>query len=162
MGLDMHDLELTIKDEAGMQNFAIILAKAISPGTKIYFSGQLGAGKTTLIRFLLKHLGVNENIKSPTYTLIETYQIGNQFYYHFDFYRIQSPEELRLIGIEEYLTGPAICFVEWPEQAKDVLPQPDISFKITMLETGRRLMIFAKTERGQAIINKISQEINYA
>lgn len=159
MNMSMQTQTLIINDEPHMAQLAAAIAKGLCPGVKIYLSGQLGAGKTTLIRFILKSLEIKDNIKSPTYTLVEPYKIDNQQYYHFDFYRIHSPEELFTIGIEDYLTEDAICFIEWPEHAKEILPPPDLQVNISIRGQGRKLMMYAASQQGKNILEKINQEI---
>ena len=120
-----------IEDEAAMLRLGRELAAALSGGEVIYLEGDLGAGKTTLVRGILMGLGYEDNVKSPTYTLVEEYQPrSNQKFFHFDLYRLSSPEELYFIGIEEYRVPDAICAVEWPEKGGDVLFPPDLCIRI--------------------------------
>lgn len=112
-----------IPDETAMQSLGQRLAKKSKAGDLIYFIGDLGAGKTTLIRGFLRELGIKSAIKSPTFTLVECYQIDEMHIYHFDLYRLKDPHEIIDIGFNDYLTPDAICLVEWPEKAANYLPE---------------------------------------
>ena len=92
----------------------------------IYLSGELGAGKTTLIRGLLRAAGYTQAVKSPTYSLVEEYEINGRRIYHFDLYRLKAPEELQWLGIDDYLQQAALCFIEWPQMGAGYLPNPDL------------------------------------
>ncbi|MCK9187674.1 tRNA (adenosine(37)-N6)-threonylcarbamoyltransferase complex ATPase subunit type 1 TsaE [Acidithiobacillus sp.] len=111
-------------------------AQSIHVPLVIYLEGDLGVGKTTLAQAILKALGVTENIKSPTYTLMESYptRIGPAL--HLDLYRLQEPEELEFIGIRDYLTEPALWLVEWPERGAGFLPAADLSLTLRILDNG--------------------------
>lgn len=130
------------------------IASALNKSAIIYFKGELGAGKTTLIRGILQGLGISEHIKSPTYSLVETYQINHQQIFHFDFYRVQDKNELEHIGLREYFSQPAIVLIEWPEIAQDFIDQPDIECAINIKNEGRELNFVAKTESGKQILNR--------
>ena len=103
---------------------------AFKPGSVIFLSGNLGAGKTTLVRAILRELGHNGPVKSPTYTLVESYSINATTIYHFDLYRIKSVDELEMIGTRDMLGGDSICFIEWPDRGEGFLPVPDFSINI--------------------------------
>lgn len=104
----------------------------------IFLQGQLGAGKTTLVRGMLSHLGYQGVVKSPTYTLLEPYEINSQRIYHFDLYRVNDPQELEFVGIDEIVDGPGIKIFEWPEQAAQWLPEADVlvTLEVTRTEAG--------------------------
>lgn len=112
-----------------------------SPSALIYLHGDLGAGKTTLVRGMLRALGHRGSVKSPTYTILEPYEISNCVVYHFDFYRILHAQELDFIGLDELLEQTALKLVEWPEQAADRLPPADMDVYLSVEGTGRRLEI---------------------
>ena len=107
----------------------------------IFLRGQLGAGKTTLARGVLRGLGHLGAVKSPTYTLLEPYEFLGRKVYHFDFYRIADPEELSFIGIDELLADAALKLVEWPERGGERLPKPDVDIALAMADEGRLLEV---------------------
>ena len=114
------------------------------PGLVVYLRGNLGAGKTTLVRGLLRELGHTGKVKSPTFTLVELYAISRLNLYHIDFYRFTDPAEWRNIGFREYFDGESICLVEWPERAGDLLPPADIEIVFEILQQGRQVAIFTR------------------
>jgi tRNA threonylcarbamoyladenosine biosynthesis protein TsaE len=131
------------------------LSPCLAPGMTIYLRGDLGAGKTTLVRALLQGLGYEGKVKSPTYTLVETYVISNLYLYHFDFYRFNNPEEWTEAGLRDYFHSEGVCLVEWPERAGDLLPQPDLLIHLYVLPNGRRAELLAHTAKGQACIQRL-------
>jgi tRNA threonylcarbamoyladenosine biosynthesis protein TsaE len=146
---------MNISDESAMRRVGCTLAKSCDPltGIWIYLSGELGAGKTTFVRGFLQGLGLSETerVKSPTYTLLESYEIQGKAIYHFDFYRIKTPLELTYLGLEEYFTPSNICLVEWPDDFMNQLPIPDIFVFLTPHAKGRELRIESKTARGASV-----------
>jgi len=131
------------------------VASVLQGGEVIYLSGELGTGKTTLVRGLLNALDHSGNVKSPTYTLIEPYSIHGLNIYHFDLYRVNAPEELEAMGIRDYCDGESICLFEWPEQGEDVLPPADIVFSLTHSDVGREAKIVANTPQGENILKHL-------
>lgn len=119
--------------------FGAKLAGHIAKPALIYLEGQIGAGKTTLMRGFLQALGHQGHVKSPTYTIVEPYDLTLGRVYHFDLYRLGSFEEFDAMGIDDYFSEPAICVMEWPSIAQDYLPEPDIYCKIDLLPNGRRV-----------------------
>ena len=105
----------------------------------VFLRGELGAGKTTLARGILRGLGHTGPVKSPTYTLLEPYMLGEREVLHFDFYRIEDPEELAFIGIDDLMGSAALKLVEWPERARDRLPDPDLDISLHEISGGRLL-----------------------
>jgi len=132
--------KLTIHDENEMMSFGGVVAEKFPEGGMVYLNGDLGAGKTTLVRGLLRSLGYQGTVKSPTYTLVEPYQIDNRMIYHFDLYRLADPEELEYIGGREYWNTDALCLVEWPEKAKGFLPDPNLIIDILYQDTRRKIL----------------------
>ncbi|TCM63711.1 tRNA threonylcarbamoyladenosine biosynthesis protein TsaE [Acinetobacter calcoaceticus] len=119
-----------LNSEKDTQNLAQLLAKYIDQGV-IYLIGDLGAGKTTLSRYWLQSLGHQGAVKSPTYTLVEPYQINGKAIFHFDLYRLNDPYELELMGIRDYLdTDHALFLFEWPSKGEDEIPEADVVIEI--------------------------------
>lgn len=123
----------------------IDLGKRIGPrlprGAVVYLSGDLGAGKTTLVQGILRGCGHTGNVTSPTYTLLETYALHPLLVHHFDLYRMETPLELEQIGIRDLLDGEAIALVEWPDRGQGVLPPADTSIEFGFIPSGRRITL---------------------
>ena len=117
------------------------LAKIIPQNTIVYLQGELGAGKTTLVRGFLQGVGFNQAVRSPTYTLVESYDELQIPIYHFDLYRLQNPEELEYIGIRDFIAKQGICFFEWPEKGVGILPPADLSIKLLVQNDKREVYI---------------------
>lgn len=124
------------------------LAPCLQPGMVIYLCGDLGSGKTTLARGILRALGVTESIKSPTFALVEPYTISSLYLYHFDFYRFTRSDEWVDAGLREYFNSESVCLIEWPEKAGGELPAPDLRIEIDIDGGGRSVTIMANTEAG--------------
>jgi tRNA threonylcarbamoyladenosine biosynthesis protein TsaE len=144
-----------LSDEAASLQLGADLAQCLAPGLVIYLVGDLGAGKTTLVRGLLRGLGFGGNVKSPTYTLVELYAIFNLRLYHFDFYRFESPEEYLDAGLDEYFGSGAVCLVEWPERAAPYLPPSDLRVYLRLQPPARVAELKATTGAGRACIEKL-------
>lgn len=149
---------ICIKSELQMQDLAMAFAKNAQSPLVIYLSGELGAGKTTFTRGFLRGLGYNGAVKSPTYTLVESYQFPNMEIFHFDFYRIHDAEELELIGIREYFHNNAICIIEWPEQARGRIAPADIIVNFEVVDDFRQLIFSTVTSQGDKIIQNLLQQ----
>lgn len=130
-----------IEDEAAMLAFGETLAKELPSAAIVLLKGDLGAGKTTLVRGILRYFGHQENVKSPTYTLVEPYTLKGQIIYHFDLYRLADPEELEYVGGRDYWQENAICLIEWPEQAQGYLPNADLTVEISYQDNGRSITV---------------------
>ncbi|MGI9230081.1 MAG: tRNA (adenosine(37)-N6)-threonylcarbamoyltransferase complex ATPase subunit type 1 TsaE [Gammaproteobacteria bacterium] len=147
--------ETTCPAAADLEHFAAAFTAAATDGLTIYLQGELGAGKTTFVRGLLRALGYTGAVKSPTYTLVEPYRFGEHAVYHFDFYRFHDPAELESIGHRDYFTADSCCLVEWPERAGALLPEPDIRITLTILPTGRRVGYHGHSKAGQALLDSL-------
>lgn len=132
------------------------LSAGLAAGQLIFLSGELGAGKTTFVRALLRGLGYDATVKSPTYTLVESYSVGGLAVYHFDLYRLRDPQELESIGFRDYLDGRGVCLVEWPERAAEYLPVPDLKVSIEHEKNKRRIDFHALSPVGSALLERLS------
>jgi len=119
--------------------------------------GDLGVGKTTMVRGMLQGLGFQGKVKSPTYTLVEPYVFSRFIIYHFDLYRFTDEDEWEAAGFRDYFNKASICVVEWPERAPHMLPEPDFEIKITLTATGarRQLQLSARTAAAESCINLV-------
>ena len=151
-------MNILIDSDAAMRQFGQDLAAKIVAAKlqylAIYLSGSLGVGKTTTVRGMLSGLGYDGAVKSPTYTLLEAYELTPYALYHFDLYRLSDPEELEFMGIREYTYGQSISVFEWPEQGRGFIPAADlvVSYRI-MPEGAREVTVEALTESGHIVLN---------
>jgi tRNA threonylcarbamoyladenosine biosynthesis protein TsaE len=147
-------LELTAPDEDALLSLGARLARAIERTTGalvIYLSGDLGAGKTTFVRGCLRALGERGTIRSPTFTLLETYSLASRRVTHMDLFRLAAPD-IESLGLRDLLTGDHVLFVEWPERAAGELPAPDLRVQFAFAGGGRRLACVAATRRGAELV----------
>jgi len=147
---------LSLPDEAATVAVGQALAPLLTPGLILWLDGDLGAGKTTLVRALLRALGHTGPVKSPTYTLVEVYAVSSLYLYHFDFYRFNDPEEFVDAGLGEYFRTDAVCLVEWPARALGYVPAADVELVFRFPDApaeGRVLELHARSEAGRQCLN---------
>jgi tRNA threonylcarbamoyladenosine biosynthesis protein TsaE len=129
------------------------LAKGCWQGGSIFLNGDLGAGKTTFSRYILRGLGYDGTVKSPTYTLVESYALTQLTVYHFDLYRLRDPEELEFMGIRDYFSSGCLCLVEWPERGTPLLSEPDLDIRLSIASpNSRHIKLTANTVLGMAML----------
>lgn len=143
--------------EADTLALGCALAGCIAPGMVIYLIGELGAGKTTLARGLLRGMGYEGKVKSPTFTLVEVYKVSRLYLYHFDFYRFSDPRELGEAGFREHFNPQSVCLVEWPEKSNKAagLPAADLRVVLHVAGSGRNVTIFADSEVGHSCLKRL-------
>ena len=176
----MNVVHFTFEDEAATRRWAEALARALAPialahqGLAVHLLGDLGSGKTTLVRYLLAALGIPGPVKSPSYALLEPYNGASFGVYHFDLYRFSSPDQWSDAGFDEIIAGPGLMLVEWPEQADGALPPPDLQIALQIPDDdpigapsddlpdgwidGRRLVaVSANSTVGQQCLNTVTR-----
>ncbi len=126
-------------------------------GVGIGLRGDLGAGKTTLVRALLRRAGVTGRVKSPTFSLLELYDVSRLHFHHFDFYRLKTPQEFVDGGFSEWFGPRSVCLVEWPERAGPFLPRLDWEIGLELLDSGRRAVIRADTPMGETCQHRLTE-----
>lgn len=146
----MPELNLFADGEEAMYDLGRRIAEVTGGRGTLYLHGDLGAGKTTLSRGILRGLGHAGAVKSPTFTLVEPYEIGDIRAFHFDLYRLADPEELEFLGIRDYFEGDALCLIEWAERGKGILPKADMDINIVPHAGGRMLRLSPQGTRGEA------------
>ena len=150
-----------LADEQATVAFGDTLAKTVSQDVKqgivVYLNGDLGAGKTTLTRGFVRGMGHQGNVKSPTYTLVEPYELEHWQVYHFDLYRLADPEELEFMGIRDYFSESSCSFIEWPEKGAGLLANADLIINIAYDNEQRVLSISDKSPLGQQVLQAFSQ-----
>jgi len=148
-------LHFSLPDEAATLALGARLGRALEAGLSIWLQGDLGAGKTTLTRGVLRKLGFAGRVKSPTYTLVELYSLSRFNLYHFDLYRFTDPDEWEDAGFREYFNPASVCLVEWPDKAGGRLPQPDLLVRFAIPDAGRSVWIEGLTEAGKLCIARL-------
>lgn len=149
-------IEQRVETVEAMEALGARLASRLRAGLVIFFHGNLGAGKTTFIRGILRGLGIAGPVKSPTYTLVETYVLEKFPIYHFDLYRLNNPEELEFIGVRDYLEGQGVCLIEWAERGSEMLPVPDVEVSIEQAGEARVVRFTARTDRGKKLLDGLA------
>lgn len=144
--------EAVLADAVATEAFGARLAALLGDGAVVHLRGALGAGKTTLCRGLLRALGHAGAVKSPTYTLVESYACGERRVHHFDLYRLRDPLELEDLGVRDYLDGEALLLIEWPERGDACTPAADLVLELTEQDGARRIRWCASSPRGEAIV----------
>jgi len=147
--------DIKLPDAAATERLGAILAAGIGPGRVLHLRGELGAGKTTLVRGLLRALGYAGRVKSPTYTLVEPYTLSRLDLYHFDLFRFHDRSEWVGSGFRDYFSPETACIVEWPERAGDLLPPPDLQIRLEMAGEGRQALVEACTPAGEAWLSSL-------
>jgi tRNA threonylcarbamoyladenosine biosynthesis protein TsaE len=143
------EVTLYLADEDAMVALGTRIAQVTQGHGIVFLDGDLGAGKTTLSRGIIRGLGHVGSVKSPTFTLVEPYEIGEIRAFHFDLYRLVDPEELEYLGIRDYLEDDALCLIEWPQKGAGFLPKPDLTITISPHDSGRSLSLLPQGPRGE-------------
>ena len=145
-----------LQDERATEEFGVMLAQSLGDeGLILFLEGDLGTGKTTLSRGLIRALGHQGAVKSPTYTLVEPYENFDFPSFHFDLYRHSDPEEVEFLGVDEYVQPPAVCLIEWPQRGLGHLPAADLQLTLSDKGRGRQIDYQPLTERGRAVVSRL-------
>lgn len=149
-------LHIELPDEAATEAFGAELGRVCRDGAIVYLKGDLGAGKTTLSRGVLRGLGFTGAVKSPTYTLVEPYEVDGVSVFHFDLYRLADPAELEYMGIRDYFGEGNLCLIEWPEKGGEMLPSADIVVEIQPVKDFRVVNLSSPSGRGRLLLARLS------
>jgi len=150
-------MQIRLDGEAAQSAFGRRIAGHLTPPLTVYLQGDLGTGKTTLVRGILRGLGHTGPVRSPTYTLLEPYELQDMHLYHLDLYRLGDPEELEYLGLRDLLDAESVLFVEWPERGAGVLPPPDLTVRIQHAGEGRILESISNGVRGEGLVSHLSR-----
>ena len=148
-----------LDDDADTVRLGTTLAAGLHAGLVIHLVGDLGAGKTTLVRGCLRGLGFEGKVKSPTYTLVEPYAVSRLDLYHFDFYRFNQADEYLDAGLDEYFSGTGACLVEWAEKAMPYVAEPDVEVRLEVAGPGRQCVVSARTEAGRKCVTLMNSAL---
>jgi tRNA threonylcarbamoyladenosine biosynthesis protein TsaE len=151
----MRSITLDVGSAQDMVALGRRLAGGLGRVRLLYLRGPLGSGKTTLVRGILRGLGYDGAVKSPTFTLLESYALGRNVH-HFDLYRLKDPEELEFLGIRDYMQGEDLCIVEWPQRGGKILPAPDLDIMIEITDMGRRVQFTAHRAGAEALLGSLA------
>lgn len=152
-------IEKEVYGEEAMVNLGEVFSSALKAGGVVHLDGDLGMGKTTLVRGVLRGLGYQGPVKSPTYTIVEPYELPNLDAYHFDLYRVGDAEELEFMGIRDYFTDDALCLIEWAEMGRGALPAADLVISLSLIRQGRHVVLEAQTEKGEEVLTILREVI---
>jgi tRNA threonylcarbamoyladenosine biosynthesis protein TsaE len=147
---------LYLADEAATLALGARLAATLRPGLVTYLSGDLGTGKTTIVRGCLRALGYKGRVKSPTFALVEVYELSRLYLHHFDFYRFEDPHEWIDAGFRDAFDGNDVWLVEWPEKAGDQLPPADLTIRLEHADAGRQATITGQTDAGKQCLDQLN------
>ena len=150
-------LKLFLPDEAATLALGARFAPVLEPGLTIYLRGELGAGKTTLVRGILRALGHPGPVKSPTYALVELYDVSRLHLHHFDFYRFNDPREWIDAGFRESFNGRTVSLIEWPERAAGSLPPADVEIALELHASGRNAALTSSSVAGQKCLTLLEE-----
>jgi tRNA threonylcarbamoyladenosine biosynthesis protein TsaE len=150
-----------LPDEDSTLALGAALAPCLAPGMIVYLRGELGAGKTTLVRGVLRGLGYAGRVKSPTYTLVELYAVSRLDLHHFDFYRFHDPREWIDAGFRETFNGRNLSLIEWPEKAGGLLPPADVEVVLESSGSGRNASLRASSPRGDRCLECLSERYRF-
>ncbi|WNL43622.1 tRNA (adenosine(37)-N6)-threonylcarbamoyltransferase complex ATPase subunit type 1 TsaE [Halomonas sp. PAMB 3264] len=148
-------MQVQLNDENAHVAFGEALGRALEGRGRVYLEGELGAGKTTLTRGILRAYGHQGAVKSPTYTLVEPYEFGDRRVYHLDLYRLGDPEELEFIGGRDILSDEALCLIEWPSRGAGWLPGADVHIELSVAAQGRTATLTAKSPWGEQVLANV-------
>ena len=162
-------MSLALPDERATASFGHALARAVqshvdeigNAGLQLNLTGDLGAGKTALVRAMLRSLGVAGPVKSPTFALLEPYTVSSLDFYHFDFYRFADPNDFASSGFRDFFGPGRICAIEWPERAGNRLPTADLSIALSVDGDGRRASVTAASQLGHACLTSALEAMGF-
>jgi tRNA threonylcarbamoyladenosine biosynthesis protein TsaE len=146
-----------LNDESATIDAGKAFSAHLPHGIVIYLHGDLGTGKTTFVRGVLQGLGHQGKVKSPTYTIVEPYNVFNKTIYHFDLYRFNDEEEWEMSGFREYFNDASICMIEWPEKAATLMPNADMDIELSHAEQGRCIKYIANTNKALQLLSHLEK-----
>lgn len=155
----MNVVDVKLETEDDTIRFGRMLSDCLNCRGRVYLQGDLGAGKTTLCRGVLRAMGYEGAVKSPTFTLVEPYNFAGGQVFHFDLYRLNDPGELEYIGIDDYFTDQNLCLVEWPEKAREALPDCDLDVALSIEGKSRRIGLIARSDFGNGVLENLKQRL---
>lgn len=155
----MRELQWCLADASATGRLGAQVAHALGDGMVFHLHGDLGAGKSSFARALLQALGVNGRIKSPTYSLVESYPLAAGTAWHLDLYRIAAPDELEWLGLDALGERDALVLVEWPERGQGAIPRPDVDVHLAYAGDGREARLVAQTPRGERLLQRLAPSV---